>query len=850
MIILLKNIIYCIRIEKYSDSDMRVKNKIFMNKIQSDRSGAIAVVFALMIPVLFGVVAVSTDVGRIFLGNITIQSNHDSACLAAVVKGLEVHGRKRIASNNSILRNDYHRHFHILNFRTNSGEFMGIQLYPVNVRTTRLSNGGAEFRFTRSGYIPMTFGSILNYPRYNFTLSCSVEVELPPAELAIAFDSSNRMAEAGMGNSVRMVPLRNELINFLYKFYDGDSTIPDTYVSLIQYSNAVQIIDPLSGHWTANGTRNRYEFINGFLRNPYPALQMQFRSSILAGSIGQRDNGYDVTDQPPIAGNSSTLFKRDLGFRDVNGRNMLSVFAGKFGGYGRGSVTNLPISRYQVTDLTFPTGEEVTRFDFTRTPVNPNNYFPHRNRNRNNCMRFWTEMDYNEDGSYEMLYFNFGEGYRRTIVTWTADRISRREPEYGRWRAFNHNNYVETYGRFSEAMWESFEPNLSTYTGELFVGRRASNRPNSWNDMYAAGTRRTSSVCSLFAIDACKTNPSRCSCSGDNWRGPDKSAVYMHDNTKRIASGILYGGTIKTLQIDPITNGNAPGGFQPFKRTYGAKYDPRCNWYSLSIYDHCSPGAEGYFPVICYSSWKNNPCRNGTSHPMWPSALSGHPNMNKLIMDPPARCDGTNHNPPNYNPPKPLSAASFVDTHEGACNGLSNCTWDNSDFSIQDLDVRYRFANASSLFLTTVRKDAENALKDHIWIGNPPRHNVGIAWAWYALSPRWRGIMPPYRNANTVLSQAPQDYGNVRKILILVAHDDFFDNTDRNEFRSLCSNIKNSGGIELYTIAYDVRSASLRNELSNCVASSEYFVNANNITTLRDAFNTISSRRYDVRLKL
>lgn len=123
---------------------------------------------------------------------------------------------------------------------------------------------------------------------------------------------------------------------------------------------------------------------------------------------------------------------------------------------------------------------------------------------------------------------------------------------------------------------------------------------------------------------------------------------------------------------------------------------------------------------------------------------------------------------------------------------------------------------------------------------------IGTAWAWYALSPKWNDIWPSASQA------ADYEDDETMKIAVLMTDGEYntayrSENGDSaHQAEMLCQGMKQSG-ITVYTVGFMVGS-SARDLLSGCASSPSHFFDATNGEELKLAFRQIAFRVAQLRL--
>lgn len=132
---------------------------------------------------------------------------------------------------------------------------------------------------------------------------------------------------------------------------------------------------------------------------------------------------------------------------------------------------------------------------------------------------------------------------------------------------------------------------------------------------------------------------------------------------------------------------------------------------------------------------------------------------------------------------------------------------------------------------------------------------LGTAWAWYLLSPKWAGIWPteseptPYRDGKTIKVAVVMTDGIYNTINGVNWGD-----TSREAIEAgdkaiqLCQNMRNAG-IAIYTVGFELRGAAQPTRIMReCASTTANFFNAENGEQLRLAFQSIAEQIVSLRL--
>lgn len=167
--------------------------------------------------------------------------------------------------------------------------------------------------------------------------------------------------------------------------------------------------------------------------------------------------------------------------------------------------------------------------------------------------------------------------------------------------------------------------------------------------------------------------------------------------------------------------------------------------------------------------------------------------------------------------------------------------------------------------------DSNSALKSQIngfSTGGFTAGHTGIGWAWYMLSPNWKGLWPS--------ASDPVDYGtkDTVKIAILMTDGEFNtaydykrvynrrtgtysyryveskgDARTASEYRAkeLCKKMK-AKGIEIYSVTFQLNSSSAKQMMEDCASKPGNYYDAANGIALRNAFKNIADEISELRI--
>jgi len=133
--------------------------------------------------------------------------------------------------------------------------------------------------------------------------------------------------------------------------------------------------------------------------------------------------------------------------------------------------------------------------------------------------------------------------------------------------------------------------------------------------------------------------------------------------------------------------------------------------------------------------------------------------------------------------------------------------------------------------------------------------HLGTQWAWYLISPRWTSIWPAAsapRPYGEITQKGPRGNPLLQKIAVLMTDGEYntwhSGDSSTAQARALCDNMK-AEGIKVYAIGFQIGAGGeAETTLKGCATAADYYYNARDGASLREAFRDIALRITTLRL--
>jgi len=172
--------------------------------------------------------------------------------------------------------------------------------------------------------------------------------------------------------------------------------------------------------------------------------------------------------------------------------------------------------------------------------------------------------------------------------------------------------------------------------------------------------------------------------------------------------------------------------------------------------------------------------------------------------------------------------------------------FDDEPPSVQQLEGKPSSCPDNAVTPLSSDKVALNAALRSFKADGSTAGHLGVAWAWYSISPAWRDFWPA--------ASAPRDADPKKlvKAVVLMTDGEFnteyesADGKSAEQAAALCSNMK-AQGITVFTVGFDAPPEVLP-LLRECASGDDYAFDARDGDALQNAFSKIARRLTDLRI--
>lgn len=236
-----------------------------MSTVVKDRNGTVAILAALSLTTLVGVVGIGVDLVRLWLVQSRLQASVDAGVLVAA---REMGGDTATNNARALFWADFGR--------VDRDKGIGFLGAIVSQAPSVTAVDADTVRMSADAVVPMTLMNVVGVTSKPVHAEASAKRSLMGMELALVLDVTGSMKGTGIS------ALRASAENLINILYGSSNTRPNLWVSVVPYSATVNLG---SGHkdWLAPGT----------------LVDAAFGGKGWAGCVEARDKQQDATDSPP-----------------------------------------------------------------------------------------------------------------------------------------------------------------------------------------------------------------------------------------------------------------------------------------------------------------------------------------------------------------------------------------------------------------------------------------------------------------------------------------------------------------------------------------------------------------------
>lgn len=173
----------------------------------------------------------------------------------------------------------------------------------------------------------------------------------------------------------------------------------------------------------------------------------------------------------------------------------------------------------------------------------------------------------------------------------------------------------------------------------------------------------------------------------------------------------------------------------------------------------------------------------------------------------------------------------------------SGALGDYADY-VQDLNSQTPGSANTIQPLSSSKASLQSVVNGLTSSGTTAAH-LGLAWAWYMVSPKWNTVFTGANLPNAY------DSANTYKAIVILSDFDFNsyyesgNGTANSQFEQLCTQIK-AAGVKIYTVGYKTSGTSNNNRRINCASPAEgsvsYTFTTSTVDDLIDAFRVVAAQ--------
>ncbi len=247
-----------------------------LSRFERMDQGSVLPMFALMATALVGFVGLSVDAARGYMVRSHLTSALDSAALAAA---------KAINA-----KSDAELEAEVLNFLNANfpDQKLGATVNAPTINVTRTNSMDQSIEVTASATIESSFMGVLGFHDVTVQATSEAKRENFGTEITLIIDNTGSMKGS------KMTSVKVAAAAFVEDIFQGDSSLPNLWMSLVPYSAAVNV-GPENSAWVTDFTTRRNDM--DYIQDPYDDREPSWK-----GCVEARAFPLDTTDDTPDDG--------------------------------------------------------------------------------------------------------------------------------------------------------------------------------------------------------------------------------------------------------------------------------------------------------------------------------------------------------------------------------------------------------------------------------------------------------------------------------------------------------------------------------------------------------------------
>jgi len=242
----------------------------------ADRRASVAVIMAVMMPMLVLFVGLAIDATRLWLVYAKLQEAVDAAALLAAI---EMNASSQTADAQKLFWVNFSQNSYSAASGANNVGFLGATSSGATVTTV----DSTHVQVSAQASLPLTFMNIMNKGNARVVAANAIAQPAGSYEIALALDITGSMLNSvDRSGTTKMAAVQNAVKSLLSVLYGSADTVPDLWMSVVPFRASVNI-DSQNQTWLAKGAYNA----------------ANWSAQAWRGCVEARQNSYGLTEDNP-----------------------------------------------------------------------------------------------------------------------------------------------------------------------------------------------------------------------------------------------------------------------------------------------------------------------------------------------------------------------------------------------------------------------------------------------------------------------------------------------------------------------------------------------------------------------